>query len=80
VLRLARWRHLNAVCAYTWRHRASGKEIDVFLLFIGFRLIFWPQLNIKALHNLKTKSLGINLTPRLCLCQFLHFKYFWILK
>jgi len=33
-----------------------------FLLFVGFGLKILSQLNIKAVHNLKTKSLGIVLT------------------
>jgi len=35
----------------------------VYLLFAGFWLKILPQLNLKAVHNLKTKSLGIILTP-----------------
>jgi len=44
-------------------HLASGKEIGIFLLFAGFGLKILPQLNIKAVHNLKIKSMGIILTP-----------------
>jgi len=56
-------RHVSAVCACTWRHHASGKEIGIFLLFTGFWLKILPHLNITAIHNLKTRSLGIILTP-----------------
>jgi len=34
------------------------------MLFAGFGLKIFPQINIKAVHNLKTKSLGIIFTPR----------------
>jgi len=34
-----------------------------FLLFAGFGLEILPQLNIKAVHNLKIKSSGIILAP-----------------
>jgi len=60
---LALWQNVNAVCAYMWCHHMSGKEIGIFLLFASFGLKILLQLNIKAVHNLKTKSLGIILTP-----------------
>jgi len=39
------------------------KKLAYFLLFAGFWLEILPQLNIKAVHNLKTKGLGIILSP-----------------
>jgi len=44
-----------------WRHRVSGKEIDV-LVFATFWLNILSQLNIKSENNLKTKNSGIVLT------------------
>jgi len=38
------------------------KKLAFFLLFASFWLKILPQLNIKAVHKLKTKSLGIILT------------------
>jgi len=47
--------------------RIDGATVRVkkwhFLFFVGFGLTILPQLNIKAVHNLKTKSLGVILTP-----------------
>jgi len=49
------------------------KKIDVFLPFAGLGLKILPQLNIKAVYNLKPKSSGIILTPRLCpVCANFH--------
>jgi len=45
-----------------WHHRASGEEIGTFTVCLLWVKIL-PQLNIKAVHNLKTKSSGIMLTP-----------------
>jgi len=52
----------RCLCVYTWRHRASGKKLR-FLLFAVFWLKILPQLNIKTVHNFKTKSSGIIFTP-----------------
>jgi len=41
----------------------SGKEIGGVCCLLVWGLKFLPQLNIKAVHNLKTKSLGIILIP-----------------
>jgi len=46
------------------------------LLFAGFGLKKLPQLNIRTVHNLKMKSLGITLTPWamfMPICTFLLF-------
>jgi len=64
----ARQRHVYAVCAYTWHNHVSGKEIG-FLLFAGFWQKFLPQLNIKAVHNFKKKSLGIILIAGVMLVE-----------
>jgi len=52
---LARWRHVNTVSACTWRPVRVERKLS-FLLFAVFWLEILPQLNIKAVHNLKTKT------------------------
>jgi len=47
---------------YTWCHHDSGKEIGIFFI-VCWILAENFETNIKAVHNLKTKSLGIILTP-----------------
>jgi len=47
-----------------YTYAAPPKEIGAFLLFAGFGLKILPQLSIKVVDNLRTKSLGIILTPR----------------
>jgi len=61
-----------------WRYHASG-ENWCFLMFASNGQTL-PQLNIKAVHNLKTKSLGIILTPRAVFVPISHFYYFWFLR
>jgi len=50
-----------------------------FLLFAGFGLKILPQLNIKAVQNLKTKSSSIILTPRDYVLPVSTFLLFWFL-
>jgi len=49
------------VSTYRWRHCVTGKKMAVFTV-CRFKLEMLPQLNIKAVHNLKAKSLGTILT------------------
>jgi len=56
------------------------KKLMFFLLFALFWLEILSQLNIKALHNLKTKSSGIIRTPWAMFVPVSAIYYFWFLR
>jgi len=54
-----RWRHVYTVFAYTWRHRASGKEMGVFYNLFWRFLQIWPRYifsqKSKCAHHPRTR-------------------------
>jgi len=61
---------IHCLCIYVVPP-CEWKRNGLFLRFISFGLKILPQLNIKAVHNFKTKCSGIVLTHGLCvlLCR-----------
>jgi len=55
------WCHVNTVCAHMGHHHVSEKTGIYRLPILDY---FLPQSNVKAVYNLKTKSLGVIIMTR----------------